>query len=184
MQIIPILVPFMPLDRMKTLASQLADAIDVIAKEQQWTWGKDFAIVISSDAVHYGDEDWGGKNYAPFGTGDQGYTKAVAKENDLISTCLAGPLTAAKIDSFSFATVDRKNYKDYLWTWCGRYSVPFGLFTSYYLAKKLQLNLQGIEIGYSTSLEKEPLKVNDLRMGVTAPANKRHWVGYPAIGYR
>jgi hypothetical protein len=44
--------------------------------------------------------------------------------------------------------------------------------------------LKGIPLGYSTSIDKEPLKVKDLGMGITAPASIHHWVGYPAIGYR
>lgn len=39
-------------------------------------WGRDFCIVISTDAVHYGDKEWGGKNYAPYGTDSAGYAKA------------------------------------------------------------------------------------------------------------
>jgi len=72
--------------------------------------GKDIAQLISSDVVHYGDEEWDGNNYAPCGT-----------------------------DS---------------------------------------------KASYATSISQPHLKVVDLRMGRTAFAAPRHWVGYPAIGFK
>jgi hypothetical protein len=43
--------------------------------------------------------------------------------------------------------------------------------------------LNGRYICYSTSIDHQPLKVNDLRMGKTAKATIRHWVGYALVGY-
>ncbi|NTW53396.1 MAG: AmmeMemoRadiSam system protein B, partial [Chlorobaculum sp.] len=39
-------------------------------------------------------------------------------------------------------------------------------------------------VGYATSISQPHLKVDDLGMGQTAIATLRHWVGYPAIGFR
>ena len=72
----------------------------------------------------------------------------------------------------------------YKWTWCGRYSVPMGLITSYYLTKKFNINLSGLLLGYATSIDHQTLPVDDLVMGTTAPANIHHWVGYAAIAYK
>lgn len=33
------------------------------------------------------------------------------------------------------------------------------------------------------SWQPDPIPVSDLRMGVTAPANNHHWVGYGSVKY-
>lgn len=89
-----------------------------------------------------------------------------------------------KIRGFYHSTVKRDNYKEYNWTWCGRYSIPFGLLLSEDLAKVQELNsVSGDLIDYSTSISGKPLSVKDICMGHTAPAQIRHWVGYAAVGY-
>jgi hypothetical protein len=57
-------------------------------------------LLISSDAVHYGDEEWGGNNYAPYGTDSTGNAQAVAHELEIIRTCFTGALTQEKIERF------------------------------------------------------------------------------------
>ena len=183
-EIVSILVPYMPYDKMNEIAEPLANAIFSAVNEKNMKWGKDFSIVISSDAVHYGDEDWGGKNYAPYGSDTIGYQKAVGHEHEIIDNCLAGNVQQDKIKKFVGYTVDDNNFKDYKWTWCGRYSVPFGLLTSFYLQKLFDIKLTGTLVGYATSLDHPHIPVSDIGMGVTAPANIRHWVGYPAVGYK
>jgi len=184
-QIVPILVPYMSFDRMKQIAEPLAKTIRQIAEQKQWRWGKDYAIVISTDAVHYGDQDWDGKNFAYFGADSAGYQKAVAHEHEIIRNSLTGPLELSKIQKFTQYTVQETDYKQYKWTWCGRYSVPFGLTLAYYLSRELQQSPpRGILLKYSSSIEHEPIPVSDLKMGITAPANLHHWVGYAAIAYK
>jgi MEMO1 family protein len=183
-EIISILVPYMPYDKMNEIAEPLANAVFSAVKKNNMQWGKDFAIVISSDAVHYGDEDWGGKNYAPFGADTNGYIKAVEYEKEIINACLTGKIEKEKIEKFINYTVNEKDYKDYKWTWCGRYSVPLGLLTSFYLQNLFGINLEGNFVGYSNSIDHLHIPVSDIGMGTTAPANIRHWVGYPAIGYK
>ena len=183
LRIVSILVPYMSYDRMKEIAEPLAGAILKAVKKRGWQWGKDYAIAISTDAVHYGDENWGGKNFAYYGTDSSGYKQAIAHEHKIIST-LTGKLTPEKVKDFTRYTVDENDYKKYKWTWCGRYSVPFGLLTSYYL-NKLEDNppLTGHFIGYANSIDHPHLPVKDLNMGVTAPAGMHHWVGYAGIVY-
>lgn len=183
-EIVPILVPYMPFEKMGSIAIPLAEAIRDLAAEYGWEWGKDFALVISNDAVHYGDEDWGGKNYATYGTDSAGYEAAVEHEWEIIRS-ITGELSPAKIRAFCNFTVEEADYTEYKWPWCGRYSVPFGLFTAYHL-NHLYTNepLAGIPAGYATSIDHATLEVESIGMGVTAPANLRHWVGYAAIGYR
>jgi MEMO1 family protein len=184
-EIISILVPFMNIDRMAEISNILASAIAKTMNRHHLEWGKDIALLITTDAVHYGDEDWGGKNMAPYGVGSVGYLKAIKHEHGIIDSCLIGEPDIEKIKHFVNITVQPTNYKEYKWTWCGRYSVPFGLMTSIDLQKEIGGNpLNGNFIGYATSIDHKQLPVNDLQMGKTAIATMRHWVGYASIGYR
>jgi AmmeMemoRadiSam system protein B len=182
--IIPVLVPYMSFSTMKGLSLSLAKAIWQVMQENSLMWGKDVAIVISNDAVHYGDEDWGGKNYAKFGTDSAGYRQAVNFEKELIASTLTGSLKKKKIETFFNTTVSPNDYKEYQWTWCGRYSVPFGLLLTESLSGFTHTSLKGVAISYKTSIDDHPVRVDDLKMGTTANATLRHWVGYAAIGYK
>jgi AmmeMemoRadiSam system protein B len=184
-EIVPILVPFMPFERMLEVSEALSGAISEIAKENKLVWGKDYSILITTDAVHYGDEGWNGRNCKRYGVDKEGYAEAVDYEDTIIDECLAGTITEDKLHAFYNHTVDSANYTEYKWTWCGRYSVPVGLLTAIKLAKKLNAIVpSGTLLDYSTSLAHEPIPVSDLDgMGITAPATLRHWVGYAALGY-
>jgi len=183
-QIVSILVPYMSYDRMQEIAGPLSRAIKKATVDKGLAWGKDFAIVISTDAVHYGDEDWGGKDYAPYGTDSAGYARAIANEKEIMDT-LSGTLVQQKLKSFCNFTVRENDFHEYKWTWCGRYSVPLGLLTAFELNKATGGKpLVGSIIGYSNSINHPPIKVDDLGMGLTASANMRHWVGYAALGYK
>jgi len=184
LEIIPVLVPYMSFDKMQQITESFTDVLSEIMIAKNLKWGSDIAILISTDAVHYGDEDWGGKNYAHYGTDSIGTMKARNHEIEIINNCLVEDITKDKIQKFINYTVKESDYKEYKWTWCGRYSVPFGLLTALKLNEKMNgLEIKGEFIGYSNSIDHKILKVDDLRMGTTAPANNHHWVGYAAVAY-
>lgn len=183
-EIIPVIVPYMSFERMEAIARDLAPAIAETMEDEGLAWGPGWSIVISTDAVHYGNEDWGGSNYDRFGVDSAGYRQAVVYEENIVNTMLAGKLEPDKIREFSRCTVQDSNYREYKWTWCGRYAVPLGLLTAYEIASAHNEPLTGIPVGYSTSIAGSPIPVSDLGMGVTAPAKLTHWVGYAAIGYK
>ncbi|MBE0675506.1 MAG: AmmeMemoRadiSam system protein B [Bacteroidales bacterium] len=184
-EIIPVLVPPMTFERMNQIAGPFAEAMASVMTEKGLEWGKDVAIVVTTDAVHYGDEEWGGRNYAPFGTDSTGLTRARSLEMEIIDSCLKGEVEPARIERFVNYTVQESDHREYKWTWCGRYSVPFGLLMSFELNRRTGLTgLSGTFIGYANSIDHPHLKVDDLGMGTTAPAYNRHWVGYAAIGYK
>ena len=110
---------------------------------------------------------------------------AVAHEHEIISDCFTGELTDEKVNRFIHYTLQEDDYREYKWTWCGRYSVSLGLKVAYNLQ---QINyskpLEGMPLGYETSISHKELPVQDLHMGKTAIARVHHWVGYSAIGYR
>jgi MEMO1 family protein len=180
--IIPILVPTMNPERMEACGKALADAIKTVAKNHKWEWGIDFAVVVTTDAVHYGNEDWGGVNRAYFGCDEKGNIKARKHEAGIIDSCFIGELKSEKIRLFSKFTLMSENYREYKWTWCGRYSLPVALFASYYLNEGKPLS--GELVGYSTSITSAHVPVDDIAMGKTAVATNCHWVGYASIGYR
>ena len=123
-EIISILVPCMDYKRMQTISQHLASALNDIMRQKNLHWGEDVALLISSDAVHYGDEEWGGKDYAPYGTDSTGNEQAVSYEREIIRTCFEGELSVEKIARFYAYTVNPDNFREYRWTWCGRYSIP------------------------------------------------------------
>jgi AmmeMemoRadiSam system protein B len=180
--IVPILVPSMSPDRMEACGKALAEAISKVAARHKWKWGIDFAIVVTTDAVHYGNEDWGGIDRAYYGCDENGNIRAREHESVIIDSCLKGEVLHDKIRLFSSYTLNQDNFREYKWTWCGRYSVPVALYTSYYLSHGS--GISGELVGYSTSITSAHIPVDDLRMGRTAIATSCHWVGYASIGYR
>ncbi len=184
-QIVSILVPAMNFDRMQAIGTKLATAIHEAAEANHWKWGRDFSMAISNDCVHYGDQGWGGKNYAPFGSDTSGYRQATNYDMNIISECLIDQVEPQRIRRFFEYTVSGDDFREYAWTWCGRYCLPTGLLTAYYLQNfQRQTALFGQMLRYGTSISNPPIPVSDLEMGVTAPADIHHWVGYVAIGYR
>jgi len=184
-EIIPILVPYMTFENMELFSDKLSASLFKIMNKEKLNFGKDIAIVISNDAIHYGNSDWGGSNLAPFGVDSLGNAKAKQKDRKIIDACLKGDLSFEKIKKFNSYTVDKENFKKYKWTWCGRYSVPFGLM----FANKLNFlinkkPLEGVFVDYRSSYPGMPIKVKDIGMGYTAPAKPSHWVGYTGISYQ
>lgn len=183
-EFVSILVPYMSYARMKHLAEALAKSLQLVMQKHKLRWGQDIALVVTTDAVHYGDEGWGDKNYAPFGADSAGYQKARERELTIMGSTLLGTVTQEKVKLFTEYTLNPNNYKEYSWTWCGRYSVPLGLLTALELTRlSAEPELTGISVGYATSIEQSHIPVADLGMGETAPANLRHWVGYAAVVY-
>jgi AmmeMemoRadiSam system protein B len=181
-EIVPILVPTMNPDRMEELGKSLAGAISQIAENKGWIWGEDYAIVVTTDAVHYGTDDWNGNNNARFGCDDEGNQKARDYEDEIISETLSGVIEVEKVRKFSDYTLSEEDYRTYIWTWCGRYCIPTTLYTTYYLNDGKDIS--GELIGYYTSITTDHIPVDDLVLGRTAIATNCHWVGYAALGYR
>jgi AmmeMemoRadiSam system protein B len=185
-QFVPILVPYMSFWRMNELALPLARALAAITSDERMEWGKDLALISSTDAVHYGDEGWGDRNFARYGADAEGYAKALLYEQQIMSDCFDGELKPERIERFTRYTLADHDHREYKWTWCGRYSVPFGLLVAWHLQQLQRAQpLLGTILGYATSLGDQRIEVADLDgMGVTAPATLHHWVGYAAVGFR
>lgn len=66
----------MTYEKIQQISGYFSEALKNVMQEKDLKWGKDLVMVISTDAVHYGDEDWGSSNYAPFGTDSVGLANA------------------------------------------------------------------------------------------------------------
>lgn len=181
-EIVPILVPAMPFPRMEELAARLATALAHAMTARGCALGPDLAIVMSSDAVHYGADF----QHIPFGEGGiEPYRLACAQDLALLKGPLAGPISAAKARSFFETCVDPAHPDTYRLTWCGRFAVPFGLLLLKETAGRLGQGVpEGLPLAYGTSIGAPALPLKPLGLGATAPANLYHFVGHPAAAYR
>ncbi len=179
LEIVPILVPAARYDRMVLLAGRLAGALAATMEARDLVLGRDVAVAISSDGVHYGADF----HYVPYGEGGaDAYERAVAKDLALLAGPLNGPLTPDRIRALAAEFTDPRNPDQYRLTWCGRFSVPFGLLLLEQLSR-LSGPFVARPVAYATSVSGPELPVRDLGLGTTAPANLHHFVSYPAVAF-
>ena len=176
-EIVPVIVPSMGWARLSELGERLGAAIAATAKARGLVLGRDLAVVVSSDAVHYGPDF----KHVPFGDGGvDAYVKATARDEGMLRA-LGGPLEASKARAFLETCVDPASPADYRVTWCGRFSIPLGLVTLSRLGRDLGVPLEARPIAYATSVGAPELPVRGDGLGETAPANLYHFVGYPSL---
>lgn len=181
-EIIPVIIPYMSFNEIDTISAVFADALSKLMLKKNLKWGKDIVLISSSDAVHYGDEDWGGQSFAAFGVDSTGYYTALQLEIEIVQSCFTGEVDKNKPKRLMDYTLSENDIYQYIWPWCGRFSIPFGMMTSLHLSGFLHDNMiRGYPAGYTTSISQSPLKVEDLGMGKTAIASLRHWVGYAGV---
>lgn len=176
-EILPVIVPSMSWERLFGLGERLGAAIAEAAKARGLVLGRDLAVVVSADAVHYGADF----RHVPFGDGGiDAYRKATARDEGMLRA-LGGPLEAAKAQAFHATCVDPASPADYRVTWCGRYSIPLGLVALSRLGRDLGVPLEARPLAYATSVGAPELPVRGDGLGETAPANLYHFVGYPSL---
>ncbi len=179
--LVPVLVPAASLARLDELAQRLGGALAAAMRELGWQLGRDVAIAISADGVHYGPDF----DHTPFGEGGvEAYVKACERDRALLTGPLSGQLSQEKIEALFATFVDPADPNRYRLTWCGRFSIPFGLLLLSHTARALALPPpQGHPVAYATSVGWPELPVRQLGLGETAPANLYHFVSYPAVAY-
>lgn len=181
--IVPILVPHTDWTRLEELTDHLSAALAAVLKRRGWRLGRDLAVVVSSDAVHYGPDF----DHAPFGTDAPAYSRAVGRDFELIARHLEGQLSPVRLKALSDSLVDPDSL-EYRLPWCGRFSVPFGLELLRKVAFATENEIPtGTLLRYGTSLSEPVLPVSEATrasgLGFTSPSNLHHWVGYAAVGY-
>jgi MEMO1 family protein len=181
LEIVPIIVPAASFPRLQELSDHLGSALASVVKSHGWRLGRDVAVAISSDAVHYGPDF----KYTPYGEGGvEAYVKATDQDRSLLRGVLAGPVSAEKIRRAYETFVNPDDPNQYRLTWCGRFAVPLGMLFLESTARSL--GFKGVDVrpvAYGTSVGTPELPVRELGMGSTAPANLYHFVGYPAAAF-
>lgn len=179
LEIVPIIVPASRFERLETLAGHLGSALQQAMQAHGWTLGRNVAIVISTDGVHYGSDF----KYTPYGEGGiEAYTRATERDRELLRGPLRDLQTVAKTRELYATFVNPEAPDEYRLTWCGRFAVPFGML----LLEKLGRTAGGISghpVAYATSVGAPELPVRELGLGETAPANLYHFVSYPAVAF-
>jgi len=179
LEIVPILVPASRFDRLEELGDHLATALAAEMHARDWKLGRDVAIAVSADAIHYGPDF----NQAEFGPGGiDAYHQAVAKDHGLLTGPLSGTLTLAKIRTLYETFVDPETPDTYRWTWCGRFSVPLGLLILERLTRDVG-GAEGSAVAYGTSIGWPEVGLRDIGMTPSSPSNLYHFVGYPGVAY-
>ncbi len=180
-EILPVIVPAATGDRLAEVAAAFSGALARVMRARGLHLGRDVAVVISSDAVHYGT-DFG---FTPYGDGGiEAYAGAHARDERILSTVIAGPATADRALAVLSTFVDPAAPDAYRLTWCGRFAIPFGMMVVSGLADNLEhAPARGIALAYSTSVGAPELPLRGVGMGETAPANLYHFVGYPAAAW-
>ncbi len=180
-EILPVILPSASFERLQAMAGRFGSALAAAMGRRGWTLGRDVAVVISSDGVHYGADF----RYTPYGEGGVvPFQKAMDRDRQLLRGPLAGPVNAAKARDVFEAMVDPARPDTYRMPWCGRFSVPFGLMALEAASRALGLAAPtGMPIAFGASVDVPELPVKALGMGATAPANLYHFVSYPAVAY-
>lgn len=177
--IVPIIIPAAHFERFEEIANHLATALSEEMNARGWKLGRDIAIAISADAIHYGPDF----EQTLFGEGGvTAYEKATEKDRWLLTGPLAGEITLEKIRALYSTYVDPDHPDNYRWTWCGRFSIPFGLLTLESLTRD-NGGVIGHPVTYGTSISAPLLPLGDIGMGTTAPSNLYHFVGYPGAAF-
>jgi AmmeMemoRadiSam system protein B len=177
-ELLPVILPATPWPRMQAMATHFAAALAQSLKQRGYKLGSDVAIVISSDGTHYGADF----KYTPFGEGGTApFEKTVAMDRGILRA-LAGPVSTERARTFFAAATNPDNLDDYRNTWCGRFSVPFGLMVLSELTRALgRAAPDGVPLAMGVTVDTPQLKVPGL--GGTAPANLYHFVVHPALAF-
>ena len=179
LEIVPIIVPAARFERLEQLADHLGAALLAAMRDHGWQLGRDVAIAISTDGVHYGPDF----KYAPYGDGGvEAYQEATAKDRELLRGLLRGRQTAGKTRQLFSTFVNPEQPDQYRLTWCGRFAVPLGVLLLERLGRDAAPPI-GYPVAYATSVGSPELPVRDLGLGATAPANLYHFVSYPAVAF-
>jgi MEMO1 family protein len=178
-EIVPIIVPAARFEDLEDLGQELGRALAKAMQARGWQLGRDVALAISTDGVHYGVDF----KHVPFGEGGpEALAAAAQRDRSLLTGPLSGPLTRRKVQDLYETFVNPANPDEYRVTWCGRFAVPLGLATLMAAAGEERV-VVGHPVAYATSAGAPALPVSDVGLGATAPANLHHFVGYPAAAF-
>ncbi|HEX2867988.1 MAG TPA: AmmeMemoRadiSam system protein B [Ignavibacteriales bacterium] len=178
-KITPIMVTQMPFEMMDKISSDLSEIIANYIKKNNLTPGKDIAFLISSDATHYG-EDF---KFTPYGQDEKAHKTATERDQYVAKTYLNKTLDVQAVNALNNALTTSQQDAGYQApTWCGRFSVPFGLLTTVKTLEKLGLKASGKVLRNSDTWTEGILPIKRTNLGTTAPFSLKHWCGHMSAG--
>lgn len=180
-EILPVILPSAPFPRLQSMAERFGVELASLMKARGWTLGRDVAVVISSDGIHYGNDF----NYAPYGEGGIGpFQAAMEHDRRVLRELLAGKVTPAMAQAFYETMVDPDHPDTYRKTWCGRFSIPFGLLLLEAASRELGLApLRGLPVAFGASVDVPELPVRRIGLGPTCPISLYHFVTFPSAAF-
>jgi AmmeMemoRadiSam system protein B len=180
-EIVPVLLPSASFERLQAMAGHLGSALAGAMGRRGWALGRDVAVVISSDGIHYGSDF----HYTPYGEGGvAAFQQAMAFDRELLTGPMAGPVTPGMARTFFETMVDPDRPDDYRRPWCGRFSIPFGLLLLEAVSRGLGLEaVRAMPIALGASVDTPELPLRALGMGATSPINLYHFVSSPAVAF-
>ncbi|HWQ07595.1 MAG TPA: AmmeMemoRadiSam system protein B, partial [Holophaga sp.] len=180
-EILPVVLPSAPFPRLRAMAERFGVELASLMKARGWVLGRDVAVVISSDGIHYGNDF----NYAPYGEGGVGpFQAAMDHDRRVLRELLAGKVTPAMAQEFYETMVDPDHPDTYRKTWCGRFSIPFGLLLLEAASRELeQAPLRGLPVAFGASVDVPELPVRNIGLGPTCPISLYHFVTFPAAAF-
>lgn len=179
-QIVPIMVTVMPLERMQSIADTLAGIVASYMREHHLRLGRDVAVLISADANHYGLDF----SNAPYGEDSAAHAEGVGFDRKLVDDALVGTITDEKVKVFTQAVWGVTPAETGKTLWCGKFSVPMGLLVLRRVAGKVAgAGTAGELLRYSDTWTEKVLPLRGTALGTTAPFSLKHWVGFCAVGF-
>ncbi|MGA9119941.1 MAG: AmmeMemoRadiSam system protein B [Bacteroidota bacterium] len=179
-KIFPIMVTAMSLDRMKSVAEALSSIVAGYVKERHLVLGKDLAVIISTDANHYG-ADFGN---TPFGEDSIAHARGTALDREIITDALTGTVDTDHVARFVGYTWGAHPTDPGRSLWCGKFSVPFGLlFVADLVKSTSDARVTTVPLAYSDTWTEKVLPLRGTHMGTTAPFSLRHWVGWCSVAF-
>lgn len=170
------MVTAMSFDRMDKLSDQLSQIISEYINEKNLRLGSEIFFLISSDANHYGKDF----NNTPYGEDENAHKTATENDKRIVRSNL---MTEINYSSMKKLTEELWS-KDPAPVWCGRYSIPFGLLTiSKIVNATTGKSLEGKIFKYSDTVTEGAIPIKNSKMGLTAPANFKHWCGWFSAGF-
>jgi len=181
LEIVSVIVPAARFERLAELSQRFNAALAAAMRNRGWQLGRNVAVVVSTDGVHYGTDF----RYTPYGDGGvDAYVRACARDRELLTGPLSGAVDEPKVRGLYETFVDPADPGTYRMTWCGRFSVPLGMLMLAETSRSLGLPAPvGHPVAYGTSVGFPELPLREVSLGETAPANLYHWVSYPAVAF-
>lgn len=177
-KITPVMVTQMPFETMDKISSELSGIIADYIKKNNLTPGKDIAFLISSDATHYG-EDF---KFTPYGEDEKAHETGTERDMYVADANLNKSLDVQAVNALNNELTTQQDPKYAAPTWCGRFSVPFGLLTTVKTLEKLNLQVSGKVLRYSDTWTEGVMPIKRTNLGITAPFSLKHWCGHLSAG--